>query len=58
VTVKNKDPEIEILTYTTYDHEDEEGWPCHGRCDKSGEARSLRKPRLSREIVSFVEFFF
>jgi hypothetical protein len=55
VNVKNKDPKIAILTYNTYEHEDEEGWPCHGRHDKSGEARSLRKPRLSREIVSFVE---
>jgi hypothetical protein len=36
-------------------HEDEEGWPCHGRLDKSRRARSLRKSRLSREIVSFVE---
>jgi hypothetical protein len=39
VNVKNKDPKIEILTYNTYEHEDEEGWPCHGRHDKSGEAR-------------------
>jgi hypothetical protein len=58
VNVKNKDPEITILTYNTYDHEYEEGWPCHGRHDKSQEARSLRKPRLSREIVSFVESCF
>jgi hypothetical protein len=36
VNVKNKDPNIAILTYNTYEHEDEEGWPCHGRLDKSG----------------------
>jgi hypothetical protein len=55
VNVKNKDPNIEILTYNTYEHEDEEGWPCHGRLDKFGGARSLCKSRLSREIVYFVE---
>ena len=48
-------PHIAILTYNMYEHEDEQGWPCHGQLDTSGNARTLHKPKLSRDIVSYVE---
>jgi hypothetical protein len=51
-------PDIEILTYNMYEHEDENGWPCHGEHDTSGESRSKHKPRLSRDMVSYVESCF
>ena len=41
-----------------YDHEYGEGWPCHGKNDISGDARSLHKPRLSRDMISYVESCF
>jgi hypothetical protein len=51
-------PNIEILTYNMYESEYENGWPCHGKHDTSGESRYKHKPRLSRNIVSYVESFF
>lgn len=58
VKVMVKDPEVAILTYNMYEHEDTRGWPCHGRHDASGEHRSMHKPRLSRDTVSYVESCF
>ena len=49
---------ISILTYNSYEHEDEDGWPCHGKRDASREARSLYSPNISREIVNYVESYF
>jgi hypothetical protein len=51
-------PNIEILTYNMYEHEDENGWPCHGEHDTLGEYRSKHKPGLSRDMVSYMESFF
>jgi hypothetical protein len=60
VKVMVQSPNIEILTYNMYENEDENGWSYHGKHDTSGESRSKHKPRLSRDIVSYVEscFFF
>jgi hypothetical protein len=55
VKVMVQNPNVAILTYNVYDHEDGNGWPCHGQHDTSGEARSMYKPRLSRDMVSYVE---
>ena len=55
VKVMVRSPHITILTYNMYEHEDEQGWPCHGQHDTSGNARTLHKPNLSRDIVSYVE---
>jgi hypothetical protein len=35
VKVMVQSPNIEILTYNIYEHEDENGWPCHGKHDTS-----------------------
>ena len=48
-------PHIAILTYNMYEHEDEQGWPCHGKLDTSSEARTLHKPKLMKDIVAYVE---
>ena len=40
-----------------YEHEDENGWPCHGEHETSSESRSKNKPRLSRDMVSYMESF-
>jgi len=45
-------PRYNILTYNMYEHEDEEGLPCHGKHDTSGEPRPMPKPRLSRDMVT------
>ena len=65
VKVMVDNPNIEILTYNMYEHEDGEGWhedgegwPCHGQHDTSGDARTLHRPRLSRDIVAYVESCF
>ena len=50
-----RSPNITILTYNMYEHEEEHGWPCHGQLDTSGNARTLHKLKLSRDIVSYVE---
>ena len=44
VKVMVQDPDVAILTYNVYDHEDGEGWPCHGQHDTLGEVRSMHKP--------------
>ena len=41
-----------------YEHEDEDGWPCHGKHDVAHETRSLYTPKLSRDIISYVESCF
>ena len=38
-----------------YEHEDEQGWPCHGKLHTSGEARTLHNPKLTKDIVAYVE---
>jgi hypothetical protein len=58
VKVMVQNPNIEILTYNMYENEDENGRPCHGKHGTSGESTSKHKPRLSRDIVSYVESFF
>jgi len=58
VKIMVQSPEIAILTYNMSEHEDGEGWPCHGQHDTSCEARTLHKPKLSRDIVSYVESCF
>ena len=55
IKVLNQSPHIEILTYNTYDNEDEDGWPYHSPHDTSGDARALHCPKLSRDIVSCME---
>ena len=55
VKVMVQSPHIAILTYNMYEHEDEQGWPCHGQLDTPGNARTLHKAKLSRDIVSYVE---
>ena len=58
VKVMVDNPDIAILAYNMYEHEDGEGWPCHGQHDTSGDARTLHRPRLSRDIVAYVESCF
>ena len=58
VKVMVDNPDIAILTYNMYEHEDGEGWPCHGQHDTSGDARALHRPRISRDIVAYVESCF
>jgi hypothetical protein len=48
-------PDIEIPTYNMDEHKDENGWPCHGKHDTSGESRSMYKPSLSRDMVLYME---
>ena len=48
-------PNIAILTYNMYEHEYEQGWPCHGKLDTSGEARTLYKPKITMDIIVYVE---
>ena len=48
-------PNIAILTYNMYENEDEQGWPCLGKLDNSSEARTLHKPKPTKDIVSYVE---
>ena len=54
----NQSPNIAILTYNSYEHEDEDGWLCHGRYDTSSQRRSFHTPKLLRDIISYVESCF
>ena len=38
-----------------YEHEYEKGWPCHGKLNTLGEARTLHNPKLTKDIVAYVE---
>ena len=58
VKVMVQSPHIEILTYNMYEHEDEQGWPCHGKLDTSGEVSTLHKPKLTNDIISYVGSFY
>ena len=58
VKVMHEFPDRAILTFNMYEHEDREGWTCHGQCDISGETRALHRPKLSRDIVAYVESCF
>ena len=51
-------PNIAILTDNSYEHEDEDGWLCHGQHDTSSQRNSFHTPRLSRDIISYVESCF
>ena len=46
---------VAIITYNEYLHEDCNGWPCHGKYDRSGDPKSLNTPRLSKEIKSMIK---
>lgn len=48
-------PGVAIITYNLYVHEDKNGWPCHGKLDKSGDLRARNAPRLPAEMVLSVE---
>ena len=48
-------PNVAIITYNMYEHEDKDGWPCHRQFDRSSEPRMMYAPRLSREMVLSVE---
>eukprot|EP00253_Pinus_taeda_P028427 PITA_28427 len=58
VKVMHEIPDRAILTFNIYEHEDGEGWACHGQGDTSGETRALLRPKLSRDIVGYVESCF
>ena len=58
VKVMVNNPNIAILTYNMYEHEDEGGWPYHGQHDNSGDVRFMHRPKLSRDIVAYVESCF
>ena len=58
VKVMVDNPNITILTYNMYEHEDEGGWPCHGQHDNLGDVRTMHRPKLSRNIVAYVESCF
>lgn len=49
---------ITIIKYNMYKHVDTQGWPCHGKHDNSGHPRSLHQPKLSSDMVSYVESCF
>ena len=44
-------PNAAIITYNMYEHEDKDGWPCHGQSDRSNEPRVMYVPHFSREMV-------
>jgi len=48
-------PGVAIITYNEYLHEDCNGWPCHGKHDRSGDPKSLSTPRLSKDIQSMIK---
>ena len=50
--------EVAIITYNMYEHVDSQGLPCHGQHDTSSHARVLHQPKLSRDMVSYVESCF
>ena len=43
------------MAYNAYDHENEHGWTCQGQHDKYDDAKALYCPKLSRNIVNYVE---
>lgn len=51
-------PNIEILAYNMYEHEDKVGWPCHGQHDNSSDVRTMHRINISRDIVVYVESCF
>ena len=58
VKVMVQSPHIAILTYNMYEHEHEQSWPCHGKMDTSSEAMTLHKPKLTKDIVAYVESYY
>lgn len=58
IKVMVQDPDAAIITYNMYDHEDGKQWPYHGKHDTLGDDRPQRKPRLSRDMLSYIESLF
>ena len=48
-------PDIAIITYNEFSHQDVNGEYCHGKDDPSGDPRSSFAPRLSSECKSYIE---
>ena len=58
IKVMVQDPDVAIITYNMYDHEDGQGWPCHGKRDTLGDDGPKTKPILSRDMMSYWESLF
>ncbi|GLJ18061.1 hypothetical protein SUGI_0318650 [Cryptomeria japonica] len=48
-------PNVAIITYIEFSHQDANGEFCHGKDDPSGDPRSSVAPRLSNECKSYIE---
>ncbi|GLJ28473.1 hypothetical protein SUGI_0560150 [Cryptomeria japonica] len=48
-------PNVAIITYNEFSHQDANGEFCHGKDDPSGDPRSSVAPRLSNECKSYIE---
>ena len=50
-----QDPNTAVITYNQYDHEDGQGWPCHGKDNTSSDDVIEKKPKLSKDMISYIE---
>ena len=50
-----QDPNIAVITYNQYDHEDGQGWPCHGKHSNLSDDVTERKARLLKDMISYLE---
>ncbi|GLJ34588.1 hypothetical protein SUGI_0695670 [Cryptomeria japonica] len=48
-------PNVAVITYNEFSHQDANGEFCHGKDDPSGDPRSSVAPRLSNECKSYIE---
>ena len=48
-------PNVALITYNNFSHQDVDGKFCHGKDDPSGDPRSMVAPRLSNECKSYIE---
>ena len=48
-------PNIAIITYNEFSHQDASGEFCHGKDDPYGDPRSMVAPRLSNEYKSYID---
>ena len=55
VNIMVHDPNIAVITYNQYDHEDGHGWPCHGKDNTLSDDVTQIKPRLSKDMISYLE---
>ncbi|XP_057842917.1 uncharacterized protein LOC131052308 [Cryptomeria japonica] len=55
VKVMCEKPDVAIIFYNDFSHEDVNKIPCHGTKDPSGEKRLLYAPRLSKDVVPIIE---